>query len=162
MLLHCLSTAVSTSASKHRTDVRETIVRLWGFSSCTFDLCAAGTLAFRAHMRACVLYMYSTHGSRTHAHHAQMRVYYTRVRAGWRPAKGNRSVAVPVAQVPLLEKLETCCKQREYGAIKDLEQEVFEKYLRFRRADPEVAIIIMQNLAAFTHDQSCSRMEATL
>ena len=52
----------------------------------------------------------------------------------------------------LQEKLETCCKQHEYGAIKDLEQEVFEKYLRFRRADPETAIIIMQNLAAFAHN----------
>ena len=52
----------------------------------------------------------------------------------------------------LQAKLETCCKQSEYGAIKDLEQEVFEKYLRFRRAAPEVAIIIMQNLAALAHN----------
>jgi len=55
----------------------------------------------------------------------------------------------------LQKKLEAFCKQHEYGAIKDLEQEVFDKYRRFRRATPRTAILIMQNLAvlAYHHGQ---------
>jgi len=62
---------------------------------------------------------------------------------------------ITMEALSLQEKLETCCKQHEYGAINDLEQEVLEKYKRFRRAAPEVAIIIMQNLAvlAYKHGQ---------
>ena len=73
----------------------------------------------------------------------------------------NRALAkdIEIEAENLQEKLETFCKQGEYGAIKDLQQEVFEKYRRFRRAAPEASILIMQNFAvlAFNYGEELKR-----